>query len=248
MVAVFKAHPHAINDRIRDLNNNTFVGVCVDRNRLRELRWLNEHGADFTVTDNFGNSVLHMVNLSRSGGRDELARPEETDLWMSAPDCLDASAAVCTFRRALDVLCFLLASTGAVAMLNAKNGKHDTPAHALTMMAPHPLVALKALQLLHAGGASFSITNGEASVNMTLALHFGNGPWLLWASAKEGRLDPLGMDNMGRTLRDCIEVGSQWDQFAEDMPAPSKDDGPSELSMADALDLYNKTRKRFRQM
>lgn len=212
---MFTMYPDAINEPLAAYNGLTWAGIVVEEGKFWELLWLADHGADVTVTDYLGNSLLHLLNIPSANCESSMGYPEKPNLReVTVAGALDLCAIEIGIteigymkepeQSVLRIILFLCDKVD----VNHRNREGVTPAASIAEKSTYNAhLGWCALKILKYAGADLSLVDDEKrDTAMLLASACGDGPWLDWC-VREGGCNPNAMDSKNRSIEDHVVLG-----------------------------------------
>lgn len=214
----FTQQPTAVNEPLPGYNGLTWAGICVEEGRFRELLWLADHGADLTVVDYLGNSLLHLLNIppvngeSRPLADEEITLREETvmaalDLCAIEMGCAPMNSMREDERNVVRIAVFLSDKVD----VNCRNKEGLTPAGCIAEKSTYNAhLGWAILRILKCSGADLTLADDEKrDTAMLLASACGDGPWLDWC-VREGGCNPNAVDSKSESDNSLKPLRSEY--------------------------------------
>eukprot|EP00915_Cephaloidophora_sp_WS-2016_P004936 GHVH01006580.1.p1 GENE.GHVH01006580.1~~GHVH01006580.1.p1 ORF type:complete len:234 (-),score=40.21 GHVH01006580.1:61-762(-) len=217
----------------------TVAAMVAEENRLDDIKWLINHGADILTLDNSRSTFLHHIVLGGSPTsliQDHSDEEEHEYAWMVrstnslsyyktemdvSMDSIKTDPALLPVEVAsLETLHYVLYVQGGalVSKITCCNSVGDNAACYFAETASSPPVLIWALRILLDKCPNLSFKNAETNVNVAMIVgsRFGEGPWLEWITANSD-ISPDDKDEDDNTLLHYVD---EWNIMrAEELAA-----------------------------
>ncbi|KAH0471572.1 MAG: hypothetical protein KVP17_000986 [Porospora cf. gigantea B] len=225
MMNEFSRHPEAINDALHEYNEMTWLCICVEEARFAQAEWLIQHGADVSVRDVCGNTLLHMLPF-QSAVNTAWASSDHSFSGLREAAYADDQGLTDPQMALLSFMTTLLSNAAVAASVDVCNDLGDAAVHVIAETSPDPRFALWAIKILKDHGATVELENQDGSnVGMLIARSFGQGVWLDLVYEQLSGLDRAAADAGGERLEDYIVDADVDELSSEDISVAELSEG-----------------------